>query len=155
MLRSVRDASNTDPEAYADNWRVRDEEVVSVAGVTEQPAGHGLPWQLVAMVRRLYRGATAEDPVHGMYSFVPALPIGDETPRFARPAVRLAGLINPASKQSPRGSKRPLPMSTVRDAWEAIRHQILATGLVLAVKLDTPLELAVNTVVPASRRTQC
>jgi hypothetical protein len=103
----------------------------------------------------LYRGATVEDPVHGMHSFVPALPVGDETPRFARPVVRLAGLINPASKQSTWGSKRPLPMSAVRHAWEAIRHQIHATGLVLAVKLDTPPEEAVNTVMPASRRTRC
>ena len=55
----------------------------------------------------LYRSATIDDPVHGMYSFVPARPAGHPNPRFVRPAVRLPGLINPRNLQSPRGARRP------------------------------------------------
>ncbi len=92
-----------------------------------------------AMTRlTLYRGATIDDPVEGMYSFVPAMTTGTPIPRFARPPVRLPGLINPASTQSAYGSSRPLPAHVVRDAWEAIRHQILTAGLALAVQLETP-----------------
>ena len=66
----------------------------------------------------LYRGATVDRPVNGMYSFVPAIPADNDDLRFARPAIELPGLINPASKQSTWGSKRPLPASEVRTAWE-------------------------------------
>ncbi len=86
----------------------------------------------------LYRGATIDAPVDGMYSFVPALPADGGYPRFARPPIRLAGLINPASTQSAFGASRPRPSRVVRDAWEAIRHQVLAAGLMLAVHLETP-----------------
>ena len=37
----------------------------------------------------LYRGATIDDPIDGMYSFVPALPADGGYPRFARPPIRL------------------------------------------------------------------
>lgn len=103
----------------------------------------------------LYRGATIEAPVHGMYSFVPALPATDDGPRFARPVTRLNGLINPANKQSTWGSKRPLPLSIVRDAWETIRHQVYAAGLVLAVQLDTPPIEASEVAMPPAARSGC
>lgn len=102
-----------------------------------------------------YRGATVDDPVHGMYSFVPALPATDNGPRFARPALHLPGLINPASRQSPRGAKRPLPTSAIRDAWEAVRYQVLAADLTLTVHLDTPPEANGDSPLPATTRTRC
>jgi hypothetical protein len=79
-----------------------------------------------------------DDTVDGMHSFIPALPAEGRHPRFARPPVRLPGLINPASTQSAMGANRSRPAQQVRDAWEAIRHEILSTGLNLAVELDTP-----------------
>ena len=103
----------------------------------------------------LYRGATIDDPVDGMYSFVPARPAGAPRPRFARPPIRLPGLINPASTQSARGSSRPQPARAVRNAWEAIQHQVLAAGLVLAVHLETPPKHIEDTAIPASDRTRC
>jgi hypothetical protein len=89
----------------------------------------------------LYRGATLDNPVHGMYSFVPALAVtGDDPPQFARPVIRLDGLINPACRQSTWGSLRPMSTAAVRDAWDAVRDQVLAAGLMLAVRIDTPPE---------------
>lgn len=107
----------------------------------------------------LYRGATIDGSVHGMYGFVPALPVaGDDAPRFARPVIRLDGLINPASQQSTWGSHRPMPVAAVRDAWEAVRDQVLAADLMLAVHLDTPPEEtgeAIPTSPPGDLRGSC
>lgn len=103
----------------------------------------------------LYQGATIDDPIDGMYSFVPALPVTEEYPRFARPPVRIPGLINPASTQSAYGANRDLPAGDVRNAWEGIRHQTLTAGLVLAVQLDTPEHEAAGVDVPPTTRDKC
>ena len=102
----------------------------------------------------LYRGATTEHRVHGMYSFVPALPLDSDDSRFPRPPIRLPGLINPASRQSTWGSKRPLSSAVVRDAWNLVREQVFAAGLVLAVTLKTPPKHGVRDV-PGTDRTRC
>ncbi len=86
-----------------------------------------------------------------MYSFVPAVPADNDDLRFARPAIELPGLMNPASKQSTWGSKRPLPASEVRTAWEQVRHQVLAADLVLVVDLKIPPKRAGHNVVTAAR----
>ncbi|MFJ1761480.1 hypothetical protein ACIOD2_14250 [Amycolatopsis sp. NPDC088138] len=86
----------------------------------------------------LYRAATFENPVHGMYSFVPALPADGEGPRFARPALRMPDLINPAVCMNTWGSKRPLEVAEVRNAWNSVREQVFEAGLVLATHLETP-----------------
>jgi hypothetical protein len=86
----------------------------------------------------LYRGATANDPVDGMYSFVPARRADERDPRFGRPSVRLSGRINPASRQSTWGSKRPLSVAQIRHAWESIHDQVLAHDLLLATRIETP-----------------
>lgn len=103
----------------------------------------------------LYRGASLDEPVHGMYSFVPALPVADDDPpRFARPVIRLDGLINPRSRHSTWGSRRPMPVAAVRDAWQAVRDQVLAADLMLAVHLDTPPEQA-GPAIPAASGVDC
>jgi len=89
----------------------------------------------------LYRSATFDDPVEGMFSFVPARLADGADARFARPVVRLSGLINPANRQSTWGSTRPRPVDSVRDAWASMRDQILAQGLHLGVRIETPPEL--------------
>lgn len=101
----------------------------------------------------LYRGATLERPVAGMSSFVPALPHGEDA-RFARPAIRVDGLINPASRQSTRGSKDPLPRTTVQEAWRTVFDQVAAAGLVHAVRLDVP-PLEGSQPVPSTDRRAC
>ena len=91
-----------------------------------------------------------------MYSLFPAMPVGPPVPRFAGPPpIRLPSLFNPASKQAANGSAQPRPAQQVRDAWEAIRHQILTAGLVLAVSLETPPKTNAGPPVPASSRTRC
>jgi hypothetical protein len=103
----------------------------------------------------LYRAATVQDPVEGMFSFVPARRAEAEEPRFARPPIRLPGFINSSSRQSTWGSRRPLPMDTLRDAWEAVRHQVLAADLLLAVRLHTPNREGNQVAVPRTARQRC
>lgn len=104
----------------------------------------------------LYRGATIDDPVDGMYSFVPARRIDHGDPRFARPAICLAGIVNPRSTQSTRGAHVPRPISEVRDHWEHVRDQVLDRDLGIAVRLDTPHEDADGrAVIPTTTRKRC
>jgi hypothetical protein len=86
----------------------------------------------------LFRGATYDDPVDGMFSFVPARLASEEDPRFARPPIRIAGLINPASWRGPSGATRPLDIATIRNSWQSLKEQVATAGLVLGVSLDTP-----------------
>ncbi|GLY43201.1 hypothetical protein Amsp01_092240 [Amycolatopsis sp. NBRC 101858] len=103
----------------------------------------------------LYRGATIDKPIHGMYSFVPARPADHPQPRFQRPAVHLPERINPASRQSTRGARRALPIEDVRRAWMSLRDQVLAQGLVLATYLATPPRASAHESVTASPDTSC
>lgn len=99
----------------------------------------------------LYRGATFDQPVDGMFSFVPARRADAKDPRFARPAIDLPELINPAS-QGPRGSNRPIAIEEVREAWEAIKRQVVAEDLLLAVHLETPPRVDDAITIPRRRR---
>jgi hypothetical protein len=75
-----------------------------------------------------------------MFSFVPArrTDTGPDEMRFARPAIDLPGLINPASTQSTLGSNRPTATEDLLEAWQSVGLQVLAADLVLATWLRTP-----------------
>ncbi len=61
---------------------------------------------------RLYRGATPDDSVHGMFSFFPAIPAGDEV-GFPRPLVDLPDeYFNRRNFRSPKGQGKPRHSST-------------------------------------------
>jgi hypothetical protein len=102
----------------------------------------------------LYRGATIEHPVEGMFSFVPARRAGVDDPRFRRPSVE-SPLIKLSSRQSTWGSKRPLPLDSVRGVWEGLRDQVLCAGLLLAVSLETPAREETEIAVGESARRRC
>jgi hypothetical protein len=103
----------------------------------------------------LYRAATIENPVHGMYSFVPASPADGEGPRFARPALRMPDLINPANSRNTRGTKWPLAVAEVRNAWNTVRDQVFEADLVLATHLKTPLRSTKAPASTAGKRVGC
>jgi hypothetical protein len=86
----------------------------------------------------LYRGATVETPIDGMYSFAPASIADSASARFARPAIRAPGLIDPTSRQSTRGSKHALTPKQVHAAWLCVVNHVLDAGLVLGVYFQTP-----------------
>jgi hypothetical protein len=70
----------------------------------------------------LYRGATYENQISGMYSFVPCRRADCTEPRFARPPISLpADYINPSSTQSPSNAGKGRSISDVRAQWESVR----------------------------------
>lgn len=96
----------------------------------------------------LYLGATHDNPVNGMYSFVPAQRDDSPCRRFERPSIHLEGLVNPASRQSYRGPNESRSISEVQSAWQCVFDQVTREHLA-AVRLDTPHsrgELSITTV---------
>jgi hypothetical protein len=86
----------------------------------------------------LFRGATPQQRVNGMFSFVPCRRWATGGCRFARPAVRLSGIINPLSWQAPSGAKMLRKPAQVARAWADVVKQVTAAGLELGVDLLEP-----------------
>ncbi len=86
----------------------------------------------------LYRGATWEKPVHGMYSFVPSRLADQPHCRFERPSIELPGFVNRAAARAVTGARRQRHAAKVKEQWERVRNQVLAAGCVLAVRLAAP-----------------
>jgi hypothetical protein len=87
----------------------------------------------------LYRGATHDVPVNGMYSFVPCRREDCGQPRFCRPTISLpVCYLNPASTQSPSGAKVPRSVAEICDLWEKIRQQVLDWNCELGISFSTP-----------------
>jgi len=86
---------------------------------------------------RYYAGATPTNMVSGMYSFVPCRLANGVKSGFARPEIKLDGLINPNLRQQARSSE-PLDVATVPDLWHQVVGQVLDQRLALATRLDVP-----------------
>ena len=89
---------------------------------------------------RLYFGATYDDPVEGMFSFVPCAPAGTISGGFARPVIDLDGVINPKNKQSPKINRNTILSDAVR-WWRETQQQVQGQGLRLGVSLAIPTRL--------------
>jgi hypothetical protein len=104
------------------------------ASGSESPGGCAPP---IKASFRFYNGATYDSPLDGMFSFFPCLPWGPGSRGFARPAIRLPGIINPAAKQA--GPHNPQEdISAVRKRWESVREQVIGQGLWLGVYAEPP-----------------
>ncbi len=90
---------------------------------------------------RLYRGATPNSRVNGMYSFFPAKPAAAGS-CFSRPLVSLdEKYFNTRSWQAPRGIARTLPDigdQEMFSLWESLVKQVLCAGLVLGTSACWP-----------------
>jgi hypothetical protein len=88
----------------------------------------------------LYRGATYEAPINGMYSFTPCRRADGENARFPRPAISLPAChvlreyVNPRSTQTP----KVRDLMGVSKQWEYLRQQVIAAGCLLGVSFSTP-----------------
>ena len=91
--------------------------------------------------RRLYRGATHDEPVDGMFSFFPCLPADQSTP-FPRPKIKLpTDYFNRNLSQGAKGCAvhaNPLAETTVRELWQCIAEQVVSQGLLLGVCASSP-----------------
>ena len=86
----------------------------------------------------LYRGATFDEPINGMYSFVPSRRADSEGYRFARPPINLPGYVNPESQQTPSGARCPRFLKETRDQWDKVRNLVLRADCLLGVWFETP-----------------
>ena len=86
---------------------------------------------------RLYFGATFESPIEGMFSFFPCLPYKEHPRGFARPIIRIPGVISGAMCQ---GFKKNVQASAseVGALWEDVRRQIMDQGLRLGIEAALP-----------------
>jgi hypothetical protein len=114
---------NTVPDAYPD---------VTLRPTREWGGGEEL---------RLYLGATADDRVDGMFSFVPCMPARDAPSGFARPSIRLDHLITPALKMGAKGT-RNLSAEKMRSVWSSVVEQVLERGLELGTRFEVPEQRA-------------
>ncbi|MHB1535829.1 MAG: hypothetical protein ACYC1D_14725, partial [Acidimicrobiales bacterium] len=88
---------------------------------------------------RSYQGATVERPIGAMFSFVPARPHGPGGEwGFARPAIRLPGLITPTLAQAAKVT--PVDADRAERIWHQVVEQVLDADLVLATRLDAPVK---------------
>lgn len=83
---------------------------------------------------RLYFGATADEPVDGMFSFVPCRPAVGSRSGFARPAVELDGLINPNARMQAR--MLDVDVERIPEFWRAVVEAVRSEGLALATRLE-------------------
>ena len=86
---------------------------------------------------RLYRGATVETPVEGMFSFFPCLPANACPEGFARPVVDLPDLITPTLRQGKR-LNRDISSAQIRSAWSRVVSMVEGAGLSLGTYAAVP-----------------
>jgi hypothetical protein len=72
-----------------------------------------------------------------MFSFAPCLPAALAPAGFARPAIRLKGLITPGLMMGAKAT-RNLSAERIKDLWDAVAAQVLEQGLALGVRFDLP-----------------
>lgn len=85
----------------------------------------------------LYIGATADDPIDGMFSFVPCLPNGGAIRGFARPNLNGVPGITPGNARAVKFN-RDLVEGSVADLWERVVERVLTAGLALGTRADLP-----------------
>lgn len=88
---------------------------------------------------RLYRGATPDNPVHGMFSFFPATTaVGDSG--FPRPLIDDLpdNRINPRSFRAPKGQTSHLSLYELFDLWSSLIEQVHRNRLVLGIYAALP-----------------
>jgi hypothetical protein len=84
-------------------------------------------------VLRMYVGATPASTVEGMFSFVPCLPA--DAGGFARPEIRLPGLVNPNLRMQAACVSFD-DAGAMRQVWNEVTRQIVESGLALATRIE-------------------
>jgi hypothetical protein len=86
----------------------------------------------------LYTGATPNDPIDGMYSFVPCTPATDGVRGFARPELKNVPGISPRNARAVKFN-RDLDESVVPDLWARVVDCVLHAELALATRAELPI----------------
>ena len=86
---------------------------------------------------RLYSGAMRRQPTNGMFSFAPCLPAEVGAQGFARPSVRLDGLVTSNLKMGFK-STRGLSVRDVQQLWDSVTEQVARQDLALGTRFAMP-----------------
>ncbi|MCY4615302.1 MAG: hypothetical protein OXC71_02790 [Chloroflexi bacterium] len=86
---------------------------------------------------RLYRGATLDDPVDGMFSFFPAMPAGRDA-GFERPSVEVDARYFTQTLAQNHKRSCGLGSDVLRSLWEQLATQVCEAGLVLGTHAEQP-----------------
>jgi hypothetical protein len=86
---------------------------------------------------RLYIGATRTTRVDGMFSFSPCVPLEGGVRGFARPAIRVPGVVTPGLMMGSK-STRGVALSDVAGVWNEVVSQVLDEELALGTNFALP-----------------
>jgi hypothetical protein len=89
------------------------------------------------MTFALYLGATVSEPIDGMFSFVPCLPVSGEPRGFVRPRLDNAEVISPKLAMAVR-LNRNLQSDRIRPLWQWTAESVLKEGLALGTSVAMP-----------------
>jgi hypothetical protein len=125
-------------EGYVDHNRHNFREVLAGIASPQNMRMTLEPWHAldIDMTFRFYVGATAADPVNGMFSFVPCRPDGI-SPGFPRPPIDLNRFVRPGLAMQARTSESLEP-ARINGLWHDVVDQVRAHDLYLATHLDLP-----------------
>ena len=84
----------------------------------------------------LYQGATNETPKNQIYSFSPCIVATDASNRFARPCIKLPGVVNQKLMMAQKGTQ--MSISEIQECWTNVVTQTFNQGLLLGVKFAEP-----------------
>jgi hypothetical protein len=88
---------------------------------------------------RLYRGATPEEPVNGMFSFFPCQIASGDPRGFARPIIHLPEVINPRHKQSYKLLREDgVKPDHFAGLWQRVVDQVVEADCELGVHASLP-----------------
>ena len=87
---------------------------------------------------RLYKGATPDDPVDGMFSFFPAMPAHGDA-GFRRPLIDLRReYFNPRNSRAQKGLRRNCTSEELRRLWKSLVTQVRGAGLLVGTHAAVP-----------------
>ena len=88
--------------------------------------------------RKLYYGATPNDPVDDMFSFFPAMPAGGDS-GFKRPRISLPSeYFDEDQIRGEFGRWSDFSSDTLRELWNSLVEQVRACGMVLGTHAELP-----------------
>lgn len=93
---------------------------------------------------RLYDGATFEASVEGMFSFFPCLPYEGHPRGFARPTIRIPGVITDRHYQGKKLNRQD-QVYDVKRLWDEVVRQVTEQELVLGISASLPAAAATAT----------
>ncbi len=87
---------------------------------------------------RLYRGATPNEPVHGMFSFFPAVPECRDS-SFPQPLVDLpCKYFNPKNWRAAKGTREERTLDELGSLWDSLVAQVRSKDVVLGRLAELP-----------------